>query len=67
MGITGIAGPGGGTPEKPVGTVHLCAVGPDGAVARSVRLPGSRSAVRERSVVLAMQMLRELLLGGPPA
>lgn len=67
VGITGIAGPGGGTAEKPVGTVHLCAEGPDGAVARSVRLPGSRTAVRERSVVLAMQMLRELLLGGPPA
>jgi nicotinamide-nucleotide amidase len=32
-----------------------------------MRLPGSRSAVRERSVVLTMQMLRELLLGGPPA
>jgi nicotinamide-nucleotide amidase len=67
VGITGIAGPGGGTPEKPVGTVHLCAVGPSGTEARSVRLPGSRTAVRERSVVLAMQMLRHLLLGGPPA
>ena len=67
VGITGIAGPGGGTPDKPVGTVHLCAVGPSGAEARSVRLPGSRTAVRERSVVLAMQMLRRLLLGGPPA
>jgi nicotinamide-nucleotide amidase len=32
-----------------------------------VRLPGSRTAVRERSVVLAMQMLRHLLLGGPAA
>ncbi|MGY1735936.1 competence/damage-inducible protein A [Geodermatophilus sp. SYSU D00684] len=67
VGVTGIAGPGGGTPDKPVGTVHLCAVGPMGQQARSVRLPGSRTAVRERSVVLAMHMLRELLLGGPPA
>ncbi len=67
VGITGIAGPGGGTPEKPVGTVHLCAIGPSGTEARSVRLPGSRTAVRERSVVLAMQVLRHLLLGGPAA
>ncbi|MGY1727716.1 competence/damage-inducible protein A [Geodermatophilus sp. SYSU D01062] len=67
VGVTGVAGPGGGTPDKPVGTVHLCAAGPMGQQARSVRLPGSRTAVRERSVVLAMHMLRELLLGGPPA
>ncbi|MBB3086341.1 competence/damage-inducible protein A [Geodermatophilus sabuli] len=67
IGITGIAGPGGGTPDKPVGTVHLCVVGPDGRQPRSVVLPGSRSAVRQRSVTLAMHMLRQLLLGGPPA
>jgi nicotinamide-nucleotide amidase len=67
VGITGIAGPGGGTPGKPVGTVHLCAVGPDGREPRSVVLPGSRSAVRQRSVTLAMHLLRQLLLGGPPA
>ncbi|NEK60117.1 competence/damage-inducible protein A [Geodermatophilus sabuli] len=67
VGITGVAGPGGGSPSKPVGTVHLCAVGPEGRQARSVVLPGSRSAVRQRSVTLAMQMLRQLLLGGPPA
>jgi nicotinamide-nucleotide amidase len=67
VGITGIAGPGGGTPEKPVGTVHLCVVGPGGRQARAVRLPGNRDAVRHRSVVLAMQLLRQLLLGGPPA
>ncbi|MGY1811171.1 competence/damage-inducible protein A [Blastococcus sp. SYSU D00820] len=67
VGITGVAGPGGGGPGKPVGTVHLCAVGPDGQVPKSVVLPGSRSAVRKRSVALAMHMVRQLLLGGPPA
>ncbi|MGY1672483.1 competence/damage-inducible protein A [Geodermatophilus sp. SYSU D00710] len=67
VGITGIAGPGGGTPEKPVGTVHLSVIGPSGAQARSVRLRGSRTAVRERAVVLALHLLRQLLIGGPPA
>jgi competence/damage-inducible protein CinA-like protein len=67
IGITGVAGPGGGTAEKPVGTVHVCLVGPDGSAARALRLPGSRAAVRERSVTMAMHLLRALLVGGPPA
>jgi nicotinamide-nucleotide amidase len=65
VGVTGIAGPGGGSPDKPVGTVHLCAAVPDGELARSVVLPGDRPAVRERSVTVAMHLLRVLLLGGP--
>jgi nicotinamide-nucleotide amidase len=67
VGVTGIAGPGGGTAGKPVGTVHLAAVGPDGAAAKSVVLAGSRDAIRQRTTTLAVHLLRQLLLGGPPA
>lgn len=67
IGVTGIAGPGGGTADKPVGTVHLAAVGPVGRTTRSLVVPGSREAVRQRSTTVAMHLLRELLLGGPPA
>jgi nicotinamide-nucleotide amidase len=61
VGITGIAGPGGGTPEKPVGTVCLCVSTADDLVERTVRLPGGRADVRERTTTVAMHMLRRLL------
>jgi nicotinamide-nucleotide amidase len=58
IGITGVAGPGGGTPAKPVGYVCLCATTGSGAVvARDVRLPGGRDDVRERSVDAGMHLL----------
>ncbi len=64
IGITGIAGPDGGTPEKPVGTVCVCVAGAGGAplIERAIRLPGDRAAVRERTTTLAMHLLRRALL-----
>jgi nicotinamide-nucleotide amidase len=61
IGITGIAGPGGGTPEKPVGTVCLCVSTGDRIEEQTVRLPGGRADVRERTTTIAMHMLRRLL------
>ncbi|MEO6886724.1 MAG: competence/damage-inducible protein A [Jatrophihabitantaceae bacterium] len=60
MGITGVAGPGGGSVDKPVGLVHLCAVSDGRTIAHAVNLPGSRSDVRTRAVGIAMHMFREL-------
>ncbi len=64
IGITGIAGPGGGTEEKPVGTVCFSVSSRDGShLTRRLRLPGGRSDIRERSTTVAMHLLRRLLLG----
>uniref|UniRef100_UPI003558515A competence/damage-inducible protein A n=2 Tax=Mycobacterium montefiorense TaxID=154654 RepID=UPI003558515A len=60
--ITGIAGPGGGTPEKPVGTVCFTVRLAGGRTdTRTLRLPGNRSDIRERSTTVAMHMLRRAL------
>ncbi|BBY30210.1 competence/damage-inducible protein A [Mycolicibacterium sediminis] len=62
---TGIAGPGGGSAEKPVGTVCFSvALGDGTTTTRTLLLPGSRSDVRERSTTVAMHMLARALSGG---
>jgi nicotinamide-nucleotide amidase len=70
VGITGIAGPGGGTAEKPVGLVCLSVVrGTAGETAaervltRSTRLPGDRAAVRDRATTVAMHLISRVLQG----
>lgn len=61
--VTGVAGPEGGTAEKPVGRVHLHASSADGSLARMLDLPGEREQIRVRAAVTALHLLRALLLG----
>ncbi|MEM7624696.1 MAG: competence/damage-inducible protein A [Planctomycetota bacterium] len=60
--VSGVAGPGGGTPEKPVGTVWLALSTPDAAVARCARLVGNRASIRDRAAKCALQMIRLTLI-----
>jgi nicotinamide-nucleotide amidase len=59
--VTGVAGPGGGTPEKPVGLVFLHAQGPEGSLARRLDFPGDREAIRGRATAGALHLVRTLL------
>jgi len=60
--VTGIAGPGGGTDEKPVGLVYLHVSSPAGEDARRMDIPGTRGAVRGRAATAALQLLRAHLV-----
>ena len=59
--VTGIAGPGGGSEEKPVGLVFLHAEGPDGSRSADFVFPGDRDSIRRRAAVTALHQLRRLL------
>jgi nicotinamide-nucleotide amidase len=64
VGVTGVAGPGGGTPEKPVGLVWLSvAVGDGEPLTRSVSLPGGRADIRDRATTVGMHLIRRALIG----
>lgn len=61
VGITGIAGPSGGTPSKPVGLVYIAVSTPTSAVCVENRFKGSRSEIKRQSVEKALSMLREIV------
>jgi nicotinamide-nucleotide amidase len=63
IGVTGVAGPGGGSAEKPVGTVWIAVAIDDAVETRLVSLPGDRSAVRERATQAALAMLYRRVRG----
>ena len=65
IGITGIAGPEGGTATKPVGTVFIAVSSPKGEAVRTFRFMGNRVAVRERATQTALDLVRRHLLGQP--
>ena len=65
--ITGIAGPGGGTPEKPVGLVYIACCYHDNITVNEYHFKGEREKVRENTVVRALTLLRECILENSPS
>lgn len=66
VGVTGIAGPGGGSSAKPVGTVHMAVCGPGGIEAHvHTRLPGDRARVTARTATAALLLLHQQLSAAP--
>jgi len=61
LATTGIAGPSGGSADKPVGLVFVSCAGPEGTTVRRTILPGNREAVRAATVTAALHLLRESL------
>jgi nicotinamide-nucleotide amidase len=62
VGVTGVAGPSGGSPEKPVGTVHIAVASPTGTTHQVFRFPGSRDRVRWQATQAALNMTRRVLM-----
>jgi nicotinamide-nucleotide amidase len=62
LSITGIAGPGGGTREKPVGLVHIACAAPGKITSKRFTLKGDRSWIRQRSSVMALDLLRQAIV-----
>jgi len=67
LAITGIAGPDGGTPTKPVGTVFIGVAVSDDVEARRFQFAGDRSSVKWQSTQMALDLLRRRLLRFPPS
>jgi nicotinamide-nucleotide amidase len=65
VGITGVAGPDGGSEEKPVGTVFIAVSSPVGEVVRAYRFMGTRRTIRERAAQTALDLVRRSLTGLP--
>ena len=59
--ITGVAGPDGGTVEKPVGLVHIAAIGPKGLAHRRFHFPGEREEIRHASVEAGLHMIKDVI------
>jgi nicotinamide-nucleotide amidase len=67
VGVTGIAGPGGGTPRKPVGTVAVAALGPAGGVrVRTFWFPGNRAQVKFQATQAGLDLVRRMILQHAP-
>ncbi|MCC6796222.1 MAG: nicotinamide-nucleotide amidohydrolase family protein [Candidatus Hydrogenedentes bacterium] len=61
IGVTGIAGPGGGTPEKPVGLVYIAVAGPRDTIVTKKFFTGTREAIKEQTADAALELLLEQL------
>jgi nicotinamide-nucleotide amidase len=62
LSITGIAGPSGGTPKKPVGLVYIGVAGPKQTLVKEFKFSGERALIRQRAAMTALDMLRKELL-----
>jgi nicotinamide-nucleotide amidase len=62
IGITGVAGPGGGTPEKPVGLVHIALADGKTPIERGMNFPGDRDRVRWQAAQTALDMVRRYFI-----